>query len=185
MTAGSAKNYAHGRTAHYQGLSRCCDTRGYSHPNARGPQRSSNGGREAGGAVETLVRKVTRVNMPTETLEHVTRQLLDRKGEIESYFGEGISECEEPQFLRYQEGDFFIPHQDGNTPLILDESRLRRVSIVIFLSAQTKEQTSGAYSGGSRVLHGAYPNYDLRFPVTNPRCLPSPNDLRSNASHLR
>jgi len=42
-------------------------------------------GREASGAVETLVRKVTRVKMPTETLEHVTRQLLDRKREIESY----------------------------------------------------------------------------------------------------
>jgi SM-20-related protein len=124
-------------------------------------------GREADGAVETLVRKVTRVNMPAETLEHVTRQLLDRKGEIESYFGEGLGECEEPQFLRYQEGDFFIPHQDGNTPLILDESRLRKVSIVIFLSAQAQEQTGGAYSGGSLVLHGTYPNYEVRFPVTN------------------
>lgn len=124
-------------------------------------------GREANGAVDTLVRRVTRVNVPRETLAHVTRQLLDRKGEIESYFGEGVSECEEPQFLRYQEGDFFIPHQDGNTPLILDESRLRKVSIVIFLSEQATEQTAGAYSGGSLVLHGAYPDYDVRVPVTN------------------
>lgn len=124
-------------------------------------------GREAGGAVETLVRKVTRVNMPSETLEHVTRQLLDRKDEIESYFGETVSECEEPQFLRYQEGDFFIPHQDGNTPLIFDESRLRKVSIVIFLSEQSMEETAGAYSGGSLLLHGTYPNHDLRVPVTN------------------
>ena len=124
-------------------------------------------GREANGAVDALVRRVTRVNVPRETLAHVTRQLLDRKGEIESYFGEGVSECEEPQFLRYQEGDFFIPHQDGNTPLILDESRLRKVSIVIFLSEQATEQKAGAYSGGSLVLHGTYPDYDVRVPVTN------------------
>jgi SM-20-related protein len=124
-------------------------------------------GRETGGAVETIVRRVTRVSLAKETSECVLRKMMDRKREVEEYFGESLAECEEPQFLRYQEGDFFIPHQDGNTPLIRDESRLRIVSVVIFLSAPSSERTTGGYGGGSLLLHGTYPNYDQRVAVAS------------------
>ncbi len=42
-----------------------------------------------------------------------------------------------------------MAHQDGNTPLILDKARFRRVSIVIYVNAD--------YSGGSLLLHEPYP----------------------------
>ena len=124
-------------------------------------------GKEESGGVETNVRKVTRIAVSPETRERVMRQLLDRKSEIERHFDVTLGECEEPQFLRYKTGDFFVAHQDGNTPLIYDESRFRKISVVIFLSKQSAEPAPDTYVGGSLVLHGTYPNYDLRFPVAN------------------
>ena len=124
-------------------------------------------GKEEAGAVDSLVRKVTRVAVSAGTRERVIRRLMDRKGEIEGHFGVTVSVCEEPQFLRYKTGDYFVAHQDGNTPLIFDESRFRKISIVIFLSPQSAEPAPDAYGGGSLVLHGPYPKYDLRLPVAN------------------
>jgi SM-20-related protein len=124
-------------------------------------------GREAAGAVEAIVRKVTRISIARETTDRVTKLMLERKSEVEKYFDEKLSEAEESQFLRYQPGDYFIPHQDGNTPLIFDDSRLRKVSVVIFLSTQSIELTADSYTGGALVLHGAYPNHEARFPVPN------------------
>lgn len=138
-------------------------------------------GREEAGAVETRVRKVTRVVVAPQTRERVTLQLLDRKVAIEEHFGVAISECEEPQFLRYETGDFFVAHQDGNTPLLFDESRFRKVSVIIFLSTQSAEPAPDAYGGGSLVLHGPYPDYDILHPVAN-----SPGTLvafRSETTH--
>jgi SM-20-related protein len=122
-------------------------------------------GREDGGAVDTRVRKVTRGIVSHRTHERVVRQLLDAKGAIEEHFGIAISECEEPQFLRYQTGDFFVAHQDGNTPLIFDESRFRKISIVVFLSPQSEEPAPDSYGGGALVFHGPYSDPDLRLPL--------------------
>lgn len=123
-------------------------------------------GKETNGIVETQVRRVTRVSVSSQMRERIVNALLARMGEIGDYFGDTVSECEGPQFLRYQPGDFFIPHQDGNTPLIRDDSRFRKISLVIFLSTQSAELAVG-YSGGSLVLHGSYPEYDLRKRVPN------------------
>src|ERR1044072_1241725 len=121
-------------------------------------------GREANGMVEASVRKATRVSVSADMHQRVMNLLTARMTEIARHFGDIVSECEEPQFLRYQPGDYFIPHQDGNTPLIRDDSRLRKISLVIFLSRHSEPE---GYSGGSLVLHGAYPDYDFRQPVAN------------------
>ncbi|HYO64419.1 MAG TPA: 2OG-Fe(II) oxygenase [Pyrinomonadaceae bacterium] len=122
-------------------------------------------GKAAAGAVEPLVRRVTRVNVSPETRRLVARLLDGRRGEIGEHFGEAVGGCEEPQFLRYGAGDFFVAHQDGNTPLVHDDSRFRRVSAVVFLSPQSDEPAPGAYGGGSLVLYGPRTNPDLRHPV--------------------
>jgi SM-20-related protein len=76
-----------------------------------------------------------------------------------------LGQCEEPQFLRYDVGDFFVPHQDGNTPLIHDRSRFRKISVVLFLSTQSEDPTPGTHGGGSLVLHGHHSGPFLRVPV--------------------
>jgi predicted 2-oxoglutarate/Fe(II)-dependent dioxygenase YbiX len=103
--------------------------------------------------------------VPAETQAHVRLQLRERKTEIEEHFGITLSECEEPQFLRYQQGDFFVAHQDGNTPLIFDHTRHRRVSVVIFLNSQSTEPHPDTYGGGELVFHGRYDDPDFRLPA--------------------
>ncbi|HYP50210.1 MAG TPA: hypothetical protein VEQ34_04655, partial [Pyrinomonadaceae bacterium] len=102
-------------------------------------------GKESGGAVEPLVRRVLRVEVSSETRRLVRELLLDCREKFENHFGVTLNECEEPQFLRYQTGDFFVAHQDGNTPLIYDETRFRKISISIFLNAQSAERLSDTY----------------------------------------
>ncbi|HEX2093337.1 MAG TPA: 2OG-Fe(II) oxygenase [Longimicrobiaceae bacterium] len=120
------------------------------------------------GRVAPLVRKSTRIVVSPETRERIRGRLLERKAEIEEHFGLPLTECEEPQFLRYEVGDFFVPHQDGNTPLIRDESRFRRISAVVFLSTPSPEPAPDTYGGGELVFHGPYTGPALRVPVAPP-----------------
>ena len=106
-------------------------------------------------SVDERVRKAARVLPSPETVGLVRRRLLECKPQIEAHFGINLSDCEEPQFLRYQVGDFFVAHQDGNTPLLkFDRDRVRIVSAVIFLSRQSAAAGLGNYSGGSLVFSG-------------------------------
>jgi SM-20-related protein len=118
-----------------------------------------------GSAVESLVRRTTKVAVSPETRAEIKRRLMERKGVLEAHFGVELGGCEEPQFLRYREGDFFVAHQDGNTPLIHDDTRHRKISAVAFLSPRSEDPAPGAYGGGSLVFHGRYPDIDLRVPA--------------------
>jgi len=122
-------------------------------------------GKEAAGAVEARVRRATRVGVSPETRERVRRLLLERRGAVEAHFGVEVATCEEPQFLRYEAGDFFVAHQDGNTPLIHDDSRFRRVSVVVFLSEPSEEPAPGTYGGGALVFHAPYHEPERRTPA--------------------
>jgi SM-20-related protein len=122
-------------------------------------------GEHGDGPVMPLVRQVTRVAAPPAMAERMTRLLMAHKDALERHFQCTLGACEVPQFLRYQAGDFFVPHQDGNTPLIYDDSRFRKISAVIFLSPQSDEPSSESYGGGALVLHGPYSGPPLRMPV--------------------
>ena len=133
------------------------------------------------GGVDSRVRRATRLVVPTETRERVVRQLWEGKSEIEEHFGIALNEPEEPHFLRYEVGDFFVAHQDGNTPLIVDQTRHRKISIVIFLNSQSNEPAPGTYGDGALVLHGPYSDLDFRQPIT-----PAPGALvafRAETTH--
>lgn len=121
--------------------------------------RASGGGaatvydRDAPGSVDERVRRAVRLKPPRETVELVRRRLDERRPALESHFRVTLAECEEPQFLRYDAGGFFVTHQDGGTGLIRSERELRKVSVVVFLNHQTETEEHGSYSGGSLVLH--------------------------------
>lgn len=122
-------------------------------------------GQGTAGRVESNVRQVARLVVAPETQERVRQLLLASQQSLETHFGVSLTGCEEPQFLRYRSGDFFVAHQDGNTPLIYDDSRWRRVSVVIFLNAQSEEPTPQSYGGGALILHGSYKNPSAPLPV--------------------
>jgi SM-20-related protein len=120
-------------------------------------------GRGDSGAVDERVRRTTRVSPPRETEELVRRLLLSRTGAVEEYFGLSLNELEEPQFLRYEAGDYFVAHQDGNTGMLRSEREERKVSAVIFLNSQTETSGTDAYRGGSLVLHPRGASEPLRL----------------------
>jgi SM-20-related protein len=101
--------------------------------------------------VTSSARKAAQIAVG-EAARAVVVGLLDRsQARIEAHFGRSLHGFDEPQFLRYGPGDYFVAHQDGNTALVHDESRFRKVSVVIFLSAP------GTFGGGSLVLHAEPP----------------------------
>ncbi|HEY9283614.1 MAG TPA: 2OG-Fe(II) oxygenase, partial [Pyrinomonadaceae bacterium] len=109
-------------------------------------------GRGPSGAVDERVRKAARLAPSRETVEFVARRLSDFKARVEDHFGLKLAGCEEPQFLRYREGDFFVAHQDGNTGMLRSEQEARLVSAVVFLSRQAGESGAGDYGGGALVF---------------------------------
>jgi SM-20-related protein len=146
-----------------------------------GGSRATVLGQSAAASVQPLVRSATRAAVPPAMRERIVQLLEEQKAAIEQHFGLALGRCEEPQFLRYLPGDFFVAHQDGNTPLIFDQSRFRKISVVIFLSRQSEDPSPGTYGGGSLVFHGRYPDVSLRVPVA-----PSPGTLlafRAETTH--
>ena len=108
----------------------------------------------AANPVDERLRKTTRRMLSPERTEFVRHRLLELMQEIERHFQIALSDCEPPQFLFYKEGDFFVPHQDGNTEqLQFDHLRVRRISVVIFLSRQSGQPAPGSYCGGSLVFY--------------------------------
>lgn len=110
-------------------------------------------GPHAGGSVDEAVRKTIRLLPSTQTVEHITAKLIHVRAAIAAHFGLSLTKYEEPQFLRYEVGDFFVAHQDGNTGLMLSErEQFRKISVVVFLNQQSEVPEAGSYCGGSLVF---------------------------------
>jgi len=105
-------------------------------------------GAAPGRSVLPTARKSTQVAVGEAARTSVVALLEHLERRIEAHFERPLDGFEPPQFLRYRAGDFFVAHQDGNTPLVHDDSRFRKVSVVIFLNSESE------FGGGSLVLHG-------------------------------
>ena len=119
-------------------------------------------GRSASGTIDANARKTLRVKPSDETVELVMRRLRSCKDAVEKHFAVTLNECEEPQFLRYREGDFFVAHQDGNTGLLRQDTELRLISTVIFLSRESETPEPRAYTGGSLVFTDLHNSFQMR-----------------------
>lgn len=116
-------------------------------------------GRTTSGAIDQNVRKTLRVRPSDETVKLITTRLWSHREAVEKHFEVRLNECEEPQFLRYREGDFFVAHQDGNTGLLQLDTERRRVSTVIFLNRKSEPAQPDTYGGGSLV----FTNYNDKY----------------------
>jgi SM-20-related protein len=122
--------------------------------------------RDAPGSVDERMRRAARLSPARETVEFVRRRLDERTPALEEHFRVTLAGCEEPQFLRYDAGGFFVAHQDGGTGLIRSERELRKVSVVVFLNRQTDSQEPDSYCGGPLVLHARLiSSEDERLPL--------------------
>lgn len=138
-------------------------------------------GRDAGGRVDLRTRATTRLALDAGLRDAVHATLREARGALEAHFGLALQDCEPPQFLRYDPGGFFVAHQDGNTPLLHDDTRFRRISVVLFLNPASETPAAGAYGGGEFVLHGP-----LRGPLLRESLQPAPGTLlafRAETTH--
>ena len=110
-------------------------------------------GTSSSGAVNENVRRTLRHTLSQNSVDYVSRRILEYKHEVAKHFSLTLSDCEEPQFLRYRVGDFFVAHQDGNTGMLKLATENRRVSLVIFLNGQSESPQDDGYCGGSLVFH--------------------------------
>jgi len=101
------------------------------------------------------VRRTKVAEVSSATCSLVTESLLSVKPQLEKYFNLELTSCQRPQFLVYEQGDFFVPHSDSDrAPGELEYVRLRSVSAVIFLNAETDSPERGSYCGGALTLYG-------------------------------
>jgi SM-20-related protein len=104
-------------------------------------------------SVDERIRRVSQASLSAKTVLDLTQRLEEERPNLQSHFHIELGGIEEPQFLRYRVGDFFVAHQDGNTGMInLESDRTRRVSVTIFLNAQSAELGADGYGGGSLVF---------------------------------
>lgn len=114
------------------------------------------------GTIHESIRKTTSLHPSPGTVEVVHERLFAQKSALESHFHLSLNDCEPPQFLRYQEGDFFVRHQDGNThQLDFDHLRVRRISLVVFLNDFATEAQPNCYSGGLLSFYDEHGMYGL------------------------
>jgi len=111
-------------------------------------------GSSQSGVVNETTRKSLRLTPSNETMELIVARLLACMNEIAQHFAVKLNECEDPQFLRYQKGDFFVAHQDGNTGMLRLDTESRLVSTVIFLSREVElpDDSPHTHGGGSLVF---------------------------------
>jgi len=112
------------------------------------------------GTYNANIRKVKKAAVPEMIALPVKVLVRKHLKRIGSHFGYELTKIEPLQFLHYMTGDFFVAHQDGNTPLIRDDTLDRRVSISVFLNGEDE------YEGGRLMLHGAFPDFDRREDVS-------------------
>jgi predicted 2-oxoglutarate/Fe(II)-dependent dioxygenase YbiX len=105
------------------------------------------------GSIDERTRRVRTAIVSKDTIDSVSSRLSQLLPHLRSHFQIKLDSFEEPQFLWYAQGDFFVAHQDGNTGLIdLESDRLRRISVSVFLNQQSDDHAPDSYQGGSLVF---------------------------------
>jgi SM-20-related protein len=130
--------------------------------------------------VAPRVRHAIQLEISDATRRLVEQRLSDLKPALMERFGIALSAHEPLQFLRYDTGGFFVAHQDGNTPLTRDRTLDRRISIVIFLNAQTPEPLPECYTAATSSSTGP-----IRMSTHATRWLAAPDRCSRSAPKRR
>jgi SM-20-related protein len=105
--------------------------------------------------VKESVRSTKHAEISAVPVSEVADRLLAMKPRLENHFDLALAGCEKPEFLVYNEGDFFLPHRDGDdNPSKPEYIKKRRVSAVIFLNHDAQETEAESYRGGALTFYG-------------------------------
>lgn len=104
-------------------------------------------------------RKTEQIYVSNKTETLIKKRLLAIKPKLEAKFNLNLADFQKPLYYRYQEGDFFLAHQDCSArldaPSFLQE---RRISVIIFLNEMSEQPQSETYGGGALTFYGLIEN---------------------------
>jgi predicted 2-oxoglutarate/Fe(II)-dependent dioxygenase YbiX len=103
------------------------------------------------GVLDEGVRKSFRVQVEKSTKSMVRDRFTALKPDLEEHFRTSLGECESPSFLSYGEGAYFKQHLDATQH---PDIAARRVSLVVFLNACSKEPAADCFGGGALNFFG-------------------------------
>jgi len=106
---------------------------------------------------DTALRKTQTCELSNESQQFIANKILNIKPALESFFNEQYATAwEEPKFLEYKKGDYFLPHTD--------EQAHRKLNISIYLNSQTVEPSNTNYTGGELKIYNLIqsPNWKNR-----------------------
>lgn len=85
----------------------------------------------------------------------VAARLAALKPRLEEHFGVALEDCRPPDFLAYEEGDFYKPHRDNSsTADAPTPTQYRKISAVVFLNGQSAAPDAESYGGGALTFYG-------------------------------
>ena len=118
-------------------------------------EKAQIGGDLEGPVVDESVRRATDILVGSSTASSVLACLQALKPHLEVHFKVALTDCEEPQFLAYKPGDFYLPHTDNfDKSGVATTLAKRKVTAVIFLNSEAVAPGRDTYSGGSLTFYG-------------------------------
>ena len=96
--------------------------------------------------LDESVRRVRCVDVGARAWTTVRDRLQTIRADVAASFDCSLDGCDGPDFLAYDVGGFYTPHQDNGV-----RYRARRVSLVLFLN-------TSEYAGGELTFHGLMPD---------------------------
>jgi predicted 2-oxoglutarate/Fe(II)-dependent dioxygenase YbiX len=136
------------------------------------------------GAVDPSIRNAGDVELTSDLAMEVGRRILGLRDEIATHFRVAVAGCEGPSFLVYRPGGFYEPHRDRTTGDLARESNAtaRRISVVVFLNAVSRQPGPNEYSGGALTFYGlfddpAWREYGFAIDPTPGLLVAFPSDL--------
>ena len=122
---------------------------------------------ETGNEVREQQRKTKYAKVSDETRAAALDRFDALRPRLAEHFGVRLSGVQKPQFLRYEEGDYFGAHADSSANEDApDYARERVVSAVAFVNAPSDDPRPGRYGGGELSFYGLMEaNPELGFGV--------------------
>jgi len=106
-------------------------------------------------SVNQIDRKTKIIELNKKLDDSIKKILLVTKPEVENHFNLTLSDCQEPQLLKYEVGDFFKRHVDRSDDVnAAGFSKKRLISTVIFLNSQKEKPEENCFGGGSLLFYG-------------------------------
>ena len=104
--------------------------------------------------VDEYRRKTEKALVSDETRTQVMSRLIAARPSLARHFSVDLGGCEPLSFLIYREGYSFGRHTDASRDPDAP-TRVRRVSISVFLNSEGEENDPESYGGGSLTFYGA------------------------------